>query len=57
MAYKIFTDTCINCCACESECPESAISEIGGITFINADKCIDCASCVDICPSDSIHPA
>jgi ferredoxin len=57
MAHKIDTDTCINCGACESECPESAISEIDGNMVIDADKCIDCAACVDVCPSDSIHPA
>lgn len=55
MAHKIDTDTCINCGACESECPESAISEIDGNMVIDQDKCIDCASCVDVCPSDSIH--
>jgi ferredoxin len=57
MAHKIDTDTCINCGACESECPESAISEIDGNMVIDQDKCIDCAACVDVCPSDSIHPA
>ncbi|NMB57859.1 MAG: 4Fe-4S binding protein [Chloroflexi bacterium] len=57
MAHIINTDTCFNCGACESQCPESAISDIDGITFINADKCVDCAACVGACPSDSIHPA
>lgn len=57
MAHKIDTDTCINCGACESECPESAISEIDGNMVIDADKCVDCGSCVDVCPTDSIHPA
>ena len=57
MAHKIDTDTCINCGACEGECPESAISEIDGNMVIDQDKCIDCAACVDVCPTDSIHPA
>lgn len=57
MAHKINTDECINCGACESECPEGSISEIAGNMVIDAAKCTDCASCVDVCPSDAIHPA
>lgn len=57
MAHKINVDDCINCGACESECPEGAISEIDGIMVIDASMCTDCASCVDVCPSDAIHPA
>jgi ferredoxin len=57
MAHKINTDDCINCGACESECPEGAISEIGGNMVIDDGKCVDCAACVDVCPSDAIHAA
>ncbi len=57
MAHKIDIDTCINCGACEAECPEGAISEIDGNMVIDEAKCVDCAACVDVCPSDSIHPA
>ncbi len=49
MAYKI-TDACINCGACEPECPQECISE-GETQFeIEADKCIDCGACADVCP-------
>ena len=41
MAYKI-TNNCINCGACESECPYAAITSDGGIHRINPDKCTEC---------------
>ncbi len=53
MAYQI-TDDCIMCAACESECPEGAISEGDGIMVIDAALCTECASCVEVCPSDAI---
>ncbi|MGC9363034.1 MAG: DUF362 domain-containing protein [Fidelibacterota bacterium] len=56
MAYKI-TEDCISCGACESECPEGAISEGDTIYVINSDKCTDCGSCVEVCPSEAITPA
>ena len=58
MAYKI-TDDCISCGACESECPNSAISEGETIYVIDADKCTECvgahdsSKCVEVCPVDS----
>ena len=45
MAHKI-TNECINCGACESECPVNAISESGDFRVINADLCTDCGNCV-----------
>lgn len=56
MAHKI-TEECISCAACESECPEGAISEGEGIYVVDADKCTDCASCVAVCPVDCILEA
>jgi len=56
MAHVI-SEECISCGACESECPESAISEGDGIYVIDPAKCTDCASCVAVCPVDCISEA
>jgi len=56
MAYVI-TDDCIQCGACEPECPDGAISEIGGFYVIDAAKCQDCAACESVCPTGAILPA
>lgn len=53
MAYKI-SDGCVNCGACEPECPVSAISEVDGARKIDADACISCGSCASCCPSEAI---
>jgi ferredoxin len=50
MTYKIDTDECIACGACESECPQGAISESNGAYVIDAAKCEDCGACADVCP-------
>lgn len=55
MAYQI-TDACINCGACEAECPVSAISEGDGKYVIDAGTCIDCGACADVCPVDAPKP-
>ncbi|HLN65131.1 MAG TPA: YfhL family 4Fe-4S dicluster ferredoxin [Symbiobacteriaceae bacterium] len=59
MALKII-DTCISCGACESECPNEAISA-GDITYvIDAEKCTECygvygeSQCTATCPTESI---
>jgi len=57
MAYVIDVDECIMCGACETECPEGAISEIEGAYVINAEMCVDCGSCADVCPTGAAHPA
>ena len=49
MAY-IINDECINCGACEGECPVSCISEGDTKYVIGADECIECGSCADVCP-------
>jgi ferredoxin len=55
MAYVI-DDACINCGACESECPTSAISAGEDKYVINPDECIDCGACADVCPVDAPKP-
>jgi NAD-dependent dihydropyrimidine dehydrogenase PreA subunit len=52
MAYLI-NDECINCAACESECPVSCISAGDSIYVINADECIDCGACAGVCPTNA----
>lgn len=59
MAYKI-SEECINCGACESECPVQAITEGSDTFVIDATKCVECvghfdeAQCVSVCPVDCI---
>ncbi|MGI5172303.1 4Fe-4S binding protein [Treponema sp. OMZ 840] len=53
MAYKI-TDACVNCGACEGECPVNAISEAEAARVIAASTCIDCGSCASVCPTEAI---
>lgn len=53
MAFKI-TDQCVNCGACEPDCPVGAIAEKDGARAIEADKCISCGSCAASCPAEAI---
>lgn len=53
MAFKI-SDQCVNCGACEADCPVGAISEGAGARVIDADKCISCGSCAASCPAEAI---
>ena len=61
MAYKI-TEECINCGACEPECPNSAISEGDPVYVINPDRCTECVGshqssrCAEVCPVESCVP-
>ena len=61
MAYKI-TDECISCGACETECPNEAISESETTYVIDPDKCTECvgaadaSKCADICPVGACEP-
>ena len=55
MAY-IITDECVNCGACESECPVNAISEGADKFVIDAETCTDCGTCAEVCPSEAIIP-
>jgi ferredoxin len=56
MAHVI-SDECISCGACESECPEDAISQGDDIFVIDAALCTDCGSCVEVCPVEAIAKA
>ncbi len=61
MAYKII-DECISCGACETECPNQAISEGETIYVIDPDRCTECvgafesSKCADVCPVDACKP-
>ncbi len=54
----IITEECINCAACEPECPNEAISAGDEIYEIEPDKCTECvghfdeSQCVAVCPVD-----
>ena len=54
MAYKISSDECINCGACEGECPAGAISEKEDKRYIDPDQCASCGSCASVCPVGAI---
>ena len=53
MEYKVSSE-CINCGACESECPSEAISEVNDKREVAADKCVSCGSCASVCPVGAI---
>lgn len=59
MAFKILEE-CINCYACESECPNNAISQGETIFVIDSNLCTECAGyydepqCVSVCPVNSV---
>jgi len=55
MAY-IITDDCINCGACEPECPVECIKEGDGKYVIDKDVCTECGACAAVCPVDAPKP-
>jgi ferredoxin len=61
MATKI-TEECINCGACEPECPNEAISEGDEIYLIDPNLCTECVgfhdheACAAVCPVDCCIP-
>lgn len=61
MAYMI-TEECINCAACEPECPNEAITVGDEIYEINPDLCTECvghfdeSQCAAVCPVDCCVP-
>jgi len=56
VALKI-SDECISCGACQSECPNSAISEGDSHYVIDAGKCTECdggdPKCSAVCPVEA----
>lgn len=58
----LINEECINCGACEPECPNEAITEGDEIYVIETDKCTECvghfeeSQCVAVCPVDSCVP-
>ncbi len=57
MPYVINKDDCIQCGACEAECPEAAIVDSDGEYVVDASLCKDCGSCAEVCPNNAISPA
>ncbi|MBN2206121.1 MAG: YfhL family 4Fe-4S dicluster ferredoxin [Candidatus Aminicenantes bacterium] len=61
MAYVI-TEECINCGACEPECPNQAISAGDERYVIDFNKCTQCVGhfdepqCAAVCPVDACKP-
>ncbi len=61
MAYKI-TEECINCGACEPECPNQAITAGDTIYVIDPNRCTECvgshdsSQCAAVCPVDACVP-
>lgn len=58
----MITEECINCGACEPECPNEAISEGDEVYVIDPDKCTECVGhfdeeqCASVCPVDCCVP-
>jgi ferredoxin len=56
------TEECINCGACEPECPNEAISEGDGIYVIDPTRCTECVghhdheACQAVCPVECCLP-
>ena len=56
------TEDCINCGACEPECPNEAISEGDDIYVIDPDLCTECVgfhdyeACQSVCPVECCLP-
>lgn len=52
------TEDCINCAACEPECPQGAITEADEIYLIDPELCCECVgfhdemACAAVCPVD-----
>ncbi|MDR0966782.1 MAG: YfhL family 4Fe-4S dicluster ferredoxin [Myxococcales bacterium] len=61
MAYEI-SEECIACGACESECPNAAISQGAEIYEIHPARCTECvgfydeAACAAVCPVNAPQP-
>jgi ferredoxin len=58
----LITEECINCGACEPECPNQAITQGEDIYVIDAQLCTECVgfhekeACAAVCPVDCCIP-
>ncbi len=58
----VITEECINCGACEPECPNAAITQGDDIYVIDPEKCTECVgfhdeeACASVCPVDCCIP-
>lgn len=58
----LITEQCINCGACEPECPNNAISGGEDIFVIEPERCTECVGfhdeemCASVCPVDCCLP-
>lgn len=58
----LINEECINCGACEPECPNDAITAGDEIYVIDHDKCTECvghfdeSQCAEVCPVDCCVP-
>ncbi len=56
----LINEECINCGACEPECPTDSISEGDEIYVIDPETCAECEGyfdspqCIEVCPVDCI---
>lgn len=61
MAFMI-NEECINCGACEPECPNQAITAGDDIYVIDFERCTECVGhfdeqqCAEVCPVDACVP-
>jgi ferredoxin len=58
MPMRIIADDCINCAACEEDCPTDSISQGDDTYVVDAAGCTECKGehesphCVEVCPID-----
>jgi ferredoxin len=57
---KTITAECINCGACEPDCPNEAISQGDPVYVVDWEKCTECVGhhdspkCLEVCPVDGV---
>ena len=57
---KTITAECINCGACEPDCPNEAIAQGDPVYVIDWEKCTECVGhydnpkCLEVCPVDGV---
>ena len=58
----LINEECINCAACEPECPNDAITMGDEIYEIDPERCTECvghfdeSQCIAVCPVDACVP-